>query len=231
MTYEDAEVTWPEAIQNHWHLMGLSWAVVPEVSHISALAEECLERTESSKIFINSKHRKQELQLSETRAARKTPGRRLLTLQLGWASLAQQSLHTVPQISPQCIHPTPPVTSFSTLNSALPLLCAAMAFLPKKETIVWSGKSKIQRRDTGKQRKKSTGEHTKKLKTLSSFHLPMNITVADGNGRALLPPSPSIFPSPLWLSFPVPAGLSSHLICSLQVYVSSHAEDYRWWCL
>lgn len=68
--------------------MGLSWAVLPEVSHISALAEECLEQTEISKTLFNSKHKKQELQLSETRAARKTASRRQLALQHRWASLA-----------------------------------------------------------------------------------------------------------------------------------------------
>lgn len=89
--------------------MDLSWAVLPEASHISALAEQCLEQTESSKMFFNNK---QELQLSETGAARNTPGRKQLTLQHGWASLAQKSLHIVPQRHtpvdlPQLHHLTP----------------------------------------------------------------------------------------------------------------------------
>lgn len=67
--------------------MDLSWAVLPQTSLISALAEQCLEQTESSSILFNSKCKKQELQLSETRAATKTPSRRQLTLQYRWASL------------------------------------------------------------------------------------------------------------------------------------------------
>lgn len=77
--------------------MGLSWAVLPEASHISALAEQCLEQSEYSKTFFNNKHNKQKLQLSETGAARNTPGRKQLTLYHGWASLAQKSLHIIPQ--------------------------------------------------------------------------------------------------------------------------------------
>lgn len=126
MTYETEELS--EAIQNHWHLMDLSWVVLPEVSHISALAEQCLEQTESSKMLFNSKHGKQELQLSETRGARATPGRRQLTLQHGWASPAQQSLHIVPQKHTP-VDLLQPTSYLPSLSSVLLLLCAAMAFL------------------------------------------------------------------------------------------------------
>lgn len=71
----------------------------------------------------------------------------------------------------------------------------------------------------GKKRRKSTGERIKKLQRLFSFHLPMAITVADGNGRALLLPSPSILPSPFWPSFSLSLEISSPLVRSLHLFL------------
>jgi len=135
-----------EAIPNHWHLMrlmGVSGAVLPEVSHISTLAEQCLEQTESSKMLFNNKHKKPELQLSETRAARNTPGRRQLTPQHRWASPAQQSLHTVPQKPTTVVLPQP--TSYlpfpTQLSFALVLCSHGTPPIERRHGQVWNEQS------------------------------------------------------------------------------------------
>lgn len=109
-----------------------------ERPHISALAEQCLEQTESSKLLYNSKQNP-ELQLSKTRPARKTPGRSQLTLQHGWASLEQQSLHIVPQKHTPVNLPQPTgYLPFPTqFGSALVECSHGISAVQRKHCLVW----------------------------------------------------------------------------------------------